>query len=579
MPTRPSAAPFRSAAPGWSIFVSQSPGRLAAGGIALVAALAAIATCARFGTHGSRAGPASVDERAIHRHRGVVVEAKDGAVGWGTDAAACVIGEARCRACEAALGSVEWRRRPWWAAFLSTDPKTTWAWARFQRDDDADGRAPPHACGFRTMTPREARETLRGRSVLFVGNSVSRRLMYAVADAMGGANARVNALATDRKAAAKYGVQRVWDSKRHYHSFFETPVRADTGELGPQVTCLAEEGGGVGVGRNDDESVGDGDADGEGEGDSGGGAEVGGRGGVDDVDSDEGGGVEEEEEEEAAAAATDRGGRRQLTNHGRSDEETPWFPNIDELFGFDPTAEEGAGAVSRARSASRRIRCPGGASSWRRMRARHPDAATRLAFAYTNTPPTAVAAALLRAWAEVPLGSSYDEHVGANYDVVVVQVARGANVKELRAAATAFARRRHEEGRPVRVVFIGVPHAKDMGHSPRAEAGVARWVDTVAWPVLRGHEAGGDDESVEIEAGDEGGSRGSAPDSTGLERSSGFSFSPDVVDITRATFRGVVLGHIEHERTSGHHFTDEGRRLTAQLLLNRLAMCPCANTE
>ena len=43
------------------------------------------------------------------------------------------------------------------------------------------------------------------------------------------------------RAAAKYGVQRVWDSKERYHSFFEMPVSEGTGELGPQMTCLRRE--------------------------------------------------------------------------------------------------------------------------------------------------------------------------------------------------------------------------------------------------------------------------------------------------------------------------------------------------
>jgi hypothetical protein len=85
------------------------------------------------------------------------------------------------------------------------------------REDAASSSAPLRhprgACGFHKVTPREAREVLRGKAILFVGNSVSRRLMYAVADAMGGKRARVNDLATDLKASAKYGVQRVWDSK------------------------------------------------------------------------------------------------------------------------------------------------------------------------------------------------------------------------------------------------------------------------------------------------------------------------------------------------------------------------------
>jgi len=91
-------------------------------------------------------------------------------------------------------------------------------------DDSPVLMHPRGLCGFHKVTPREAREVLRGKSILFLGNSVSRRLMYAVADAMGGKRARVNVIATDAKAAAKYGMQRVWDSKANFHSFFEVPV-------------------------------------------------------------------------------------------------------------------------------------------------------------------------------------------------------------------------------------------------------------------------------------------------------------------------------------------------------------------
>ena len=146
--------------------------------------------------------------------------------------------KAQCRACEASLGSIEWRK-PWWDVHLSKT-KARWDWAHTDfssgvsgthvgggaDDDQARGRiaaaAPsssssssssPHLttstttamrhprgmCGFHKVTPREAREVLRGKAILFVGNSVSRRLMYAVADAMGGKRARVNVLATDVK--------------------------------------------------------------------------------------------------------------------------------------------------------------------------------------------------------------------------------------------------------------------------------------------------------------------------------------------------------------------------------------------
>jgi len=71
-----------------------------------------------------------------------------------------------------------------------------------------------------------------------------------------------------------------------------------------------------------------------------------------------------------------------------------WFPDVDELFGFDAAADGGEGGVTQPAPA---LRCDGG-GAWRDMRAKHPDAATRLGFVYSNTPPTAVAAAALRMW-------------------------------------------------------------------------------------------------------------------------------------------------------------------------------------
>ena len=99
----------------------------------------------------------------------------------------------QCRACETLLGAVEWHE-PWWY-----ESRAAWDWARskslpgvYDDEDYAEAyslrmpRHPRSACGFHKMTPREARHVMRGRTVLFIGNSISRRLMYAVADAMGG---------------------------------------------------------------------------------------------------------------------------------------------------------------------------------------------------------------------------------------------------------------------------------------------------------------------------------------------------------------------------------------------------------
>ena len=44
-------------------------------------------------------------------------------------------------------------------------------------------------CGFRYHTAAEAREVLAGRHIVFIGNSVQRRAMYALADVLEGENA------------------------------------------------------------------------------------------------------------------------------------------------------------------------------------------------------------------------------------------------------------------------------------------------------------------------------------------------------------------------------------------------------
>jgi hypothetical protein len=351
-----------------------------------------------------------------------------------------------CRACEAALGTVEWSKPGW--DVNSPKTKATWDWApaipsaalrlsppsSLTTPSSLTAQHPRGMCGFHKMRPREAREVLFDKAVLFLGNSVSRRLMYAVADTLGGKRARVNALASDLELSAKYGVQRVWDSRQHFHSFFEIPVYEGTGELGPQLTCLRQAAASASDGGGGEDGAGGGAGAGGGEGSR---------------------GKRLFPKEEATATVTTP-----------APTSTPWFPKVDELFGFDREANGGKGAVSDARTAASRLRCPGrggrggdwrhtrqvrhgqtlrgggrGGGGWRAMRERHPTAATRLAFAYTNNPPTAVAAAALRAWAAAPPGD-FQDHIGAHYDVVVVQVAQGANVSDLADAARAFAHRR-----------------------------------------------------------------------------------------------------------------------------------------
>ena len=70
-------------------------------------------------------------------------------------------------------------------------------------------------CGFRMHTTHEARNLLRGRHVafigVFVGNSVQRRTMYALADLLGGDNAT-------RVPSNRLG-ERIFDQRKGYHDF------------------------------------------------------------------------------------------------------------------------------------------------------------------------------------------------------------------------------------------------------------------------------------------------------------------------------------------------------------------------
>ena len=167
------------------------------------------------------------------------------------------------------------------------------------------------------------------------------------------------------RAAAKYGVQRVWDSKERYHSFFEMPVSEGTGELGPQMTCLRREKEsreeereeGTGKGKQGEEGAVEGEDSGGDRGEDDG-EDIGNHG-----DHRGGGGGDDGEVELENAAAP------------------PWFPDIDELFGFDAKADGGRGGVSpaAASAAAERLRCPGGAAAWRAMRSRRGRPSSTLA--------------------------------------------------------------------------------------------------------------------------------------------------------------------------------------------------------
>ncbi len=88
---------------------------------------------------------------------------------------------------------------------------------------------------FRRLSNRKEKD-----SILFIGNSVSRRQMYAVAHILGGEKARVNDIANNATLAERYGFQRVFDSKTKYHNAFEVEVNLVSGKMGEQMACLPE---------------------------------------------------------------------------------------------------------------------------------------------------------------------------------------------------------------------------------------------------------------------------------------------------------------------------------------------------
>ena len=66
-------------------------------------------------------------------------------------------------------------------------------------------------CGFRMHSTGAARRLLRGRHVVFIGNSVQRRTMYALADLLGGDNAT--------RLPEMPVRERIFDQHKGYHDF------------------------------------------------------------------------------------------------------------------------------------------------------------------------------------------------------------------------------------------------------------------------------------------------------------------------------------------------------------------------
>ena len=115
-------------------------------------------------------------------------------------------------ACLAALGAGEWRANG------------TWRW---------HARA---CCGFGHVGAARARELLRGRRLLFVGDSTARRHMWAVIDAVGGrrrVRRRRGGAVPDSRAAFDEAAIRlndtIFDSQRAYHGGQVVLLNVDDG--------------------------------------------------------------------------------------------------------------------------------------------------------------------------------------------------------------------------------------------------------------------------------------------------------------------------------------------------------------
>ena len=86
-------------------------------------------------------------------------------------------------------------------------------------------------CGFRMRSTSEARQLLRGRHVMFIGNSVQRRTMYALADLLGGDNAT-------RVPWNRLGGGRIFDQRKGYHDFQHVRVDLTDGRAEESVQGL-----------------------------------------------------------------------------------------------------------------------------------------------------------------------------------------------------------------------------------------------------------------------------------------------------------------------------------------------------
>tara|TARA_B100001540_G_scaffold2897_1_gene2732 strand:- start:75 stop:1223 length:1149 start_codon:yes stop_codon:yes gene_type:complete len=132
-----------------------------------------------------------------------------------------------CRACEQALANdVVWGENSW-SLELDNQAKCKFPFLEAKKAvDDVRER-------FRQLSNRR-------KDILFIGNSVSRRQLYAVAHILGGEKARVNPIANNETLQERYGIQRVFDSKLKYHNAFEVEVNLESGEMGEQSSCLPD---------------------------------------------------------------------------------------------------------------------------------------------------------------------------------------------------------------------------------------------------------------------------------------------------------------------------------------------------
>jgi hypothetical protein len=136
-----------------------------------------------------------------------------------------------CRMCEDTLANdVEWTSSSWTMPAIM-DKKCQFP---IRNENEASVHEDIRE-RFRRLSNRKEKD-----SILFIGNSVSRRQMYAVAHILGGEKAKVNEIAKNATLVERYGFQRVFDSKTKYHNAFEVEVNLVSGEMGEQKTCLPE---------------------------------------------------------------------------------------------------------------------------------------------------------------------------------------------------------------------------------------------------------------------------------------------------------------------------------------------------